>query len=915
MLTLILLLGKTAPRLIEDLLNYDPRLEAIIGRNLLTSPPSTNDLYSNVASILPDDACRHDFVAKQSQENELPPRDSRPEYASAYRIKAICQNCRYHLNLKISWTSFNPAGTLGFASCPRQACPLHHFQYIREQSQLGKIGVGGTEHELDQTALFRCSSETCQAQLSVGLRRPVFNEDSIELLTSPQLLQQRFEHAKQLDPTRNDFKVARPVEALDALATYLKDGMNIENNRRQIPIRNKRYMVTFGEDCTALLTSLGFTIHDDFCHLPQPSDQPDPTLFIQYLQDVREELVVLLHQQPNSEKQNVRSISALPSPVLEDIKRCLSCQGYSSILRTRTQTLDLSINENAFAGLGALPDFADGLIEFSFSRQSDCDPDNAAYYIDCLSEVFQQRPQSEVLGTALAILKSAGQHGSKDIEAAFAYFNLSKHQSHMLNEDYVIGVFNSRISDSGPTTHAEARENLRLIGEHLNSQKIRDTASTVLETYEQALQYLELDVTRQEDAVQAMFGVKVAENQELAEKALQIVADHRDSTYLRELLHQSQAGAPAMDLAEAFRILGVEDRSTFDSSMLDILLATRIEEAPSREKDFEKAAEVIRSSGDSSIVHSSANGANIPPRPPAEWPVGLQNLGNTCYLNSLLQYYFTIKPFRDLLLDLDNHKQNVQSLASDKKKVGGMTITAQQLLRCQELAEHLAALFKDMIVSPVATVRPSLQLASTALNKVDKQMEASLRRRSTIGGTRPIALGQIDGSPVQGPSLPPILDAVLVNEPKSAGAEDDTASDITLVGDPHTPPSSDEETMADADWEQVNDTAKPPSSDITMSDQPRDSRAEAQTKTADVESVPNGDIYNIPTDDPTPPSRAPPVPPRPKPAETQLSQVEEAARQQDVNEVIGNVLFQTEVAIRPDGTFDDTGEQDDIIKR
>lgn len=30
-------------------------------------------------------------------------------------------------------------------------------------------------------------------------------------------------------------------------------------------------------------------------------------------------------------------------------------------------------------------------------------------------------------------------------------------------------------------------------------------------------------------------------------------------------------------------------------------------------------------------------------------PAGLQNIGNTCYLNSLLQLYFTIKPLRNSL--------------------------------------------------------------------------------------------------------------------------------------------------------------------------------------------------------------------------------------------------------------------------
>lgn len=32
-------------------------------------------------------------------------------------------------------------------------------------------------------------------------------------------------------------------------------------------------------------------------------------------------------------------------------------------------------------------------------------------------------------------------------------------------------------------------------------------------------------------------------------------------------------------------------------------------------------------------------------------PVGLQNIRNTCYLNSILQYFFTVKPIREIVLN------------------------------------------------------------------------------------------------------------------------------------------------------------------------------------------------------------------------------------------------------------------------
>lgn len=65
-----------------------------------------------------------------------------------------------------------------------------------------------------------------------------------------------------------------------------------------------------------------------------------------------------------------------------------------------------------------------------------------------------------------------------------------------------------------------------------------------------------------------------------------------------------------------------------------------------------------------------------------------------------------------------------------------------------------------------------------------------------------------------------------------------------------------------------------------------------------------------------PPSRPPPVPPRPTSEvdrQKQLIEEVEIGAQQDVTEVINNVLFQSQCAIKPRNIADD-GEQVDQIK-
>lgn len=52
-------------------------------------------------------------------------------------------------------------------------------------------------------------------------------------------------------------------------------------------------------------------------------------------------------------------------------------------------------------------------------------------------------------------------------------------------------------------------------------------------------------------------------------------------------------------------------------------------------------------------------------------PVGLNNIGNTCYLNSLLQYLFTVKVVRDVVLNYNDFKLEIDDDAIKNRKLGG----------------------------------------------------------------------------------------------------------------------------------------------------------------------------------------------------------------------------------------------------
>lgn len=83
------------------------------------------------------------------------------------------------------------------------------------------------------------------------------------------------------------------------------------------------------------------------------------------------------------------------------------------------------------------------------------------------------------------------------------------------------------------------------------------------------------------------------------------------------------------------------------------------------------------------------------------WPVGLFNMGNTCYLNSLLQYYFAIQPLKNYILsykplDLTNKDLEENELMDS--------------MRCQDFVIQIQKLYKDMINTPYRISIPPNEL-------------------------------------------------------------------------------------------------------------------------------------------------------------------------------------------------------------
>ena len=170
---------------------------------------------------------------------------------------------------------------------------------------------------------------------------------------------------------------------------------------------------------------------------------------------------------------------------------------------------------------------------------------------------------------------------------------------------------------------------------------------------------------------------------ESARRAVKLIAEARHSVALHSWLSTGELGETAMDIGEAYRQFGIDDR-TIDETIIESAYKVAMEDNPGQVETYTKAFNAIVADRKSSHLQATSRGGQAFPEPGfSNWPVGLENIGNTCYLNSLLQFLFTVPELRNLVLNFENVKMDLTAENIAQKRVGSRQITLREIERAQ----------------------------------------------------------------------------------------------------------------------------------------------------------------------------------------------------------------------------------------
>ncbi|KAL2019948.1 hypothetical protein VTK56DRAFT_9040 [Thermocarpiscus australiensis] len=634
-------------------------------------------------------------------------------------LACMCRYCRYHFVFIIQ-----PGG---------QEANTAHLQHHLHETDAEWYDYQDAE-SAPSSKLFpmmgrvRYSCTLCDMNITLDITFPRLKPEWILLITDENRIRESLRIAKEEDAERykgvteekEKYYVTSPLHTLNQ---YLKNIVDDDGtgSRKRISCRNKTFLVQFGRACDHIFRYLGFqeeydeTTRDSFWVPPRLTPQEGKTPLGSpraFYENVRSEVQSLLDERPPVDGQPV----VTPISARDQLEWALGCEKFPR--RVSAVPADDSEAQH-FKILGATADADDSMLKFAYHRQVETDPEHASVYLEALGSLSARRSmdlqlfvvsQQEVLAT-MQRANTAAASGASPVDKAYAHFGLTRNCPEP--PSYFINVYRT-YREQSPAQKSEHRLALLQIGRDRDSKEILDEVYGTKMDLMEACQYLSVEPDWPMDSIAVM---------------AQSVAADSDLDLLLMALDTISLSRPVDDL----------NRADFENVLTE-LRSSRQLQLISEGADQQTGTSTVGRMDGSEDTRETVN---------MDLPVGLANLRNTCYLNSILQYFYSVNAVRDLALNSDlpplepTELNMSRLLRSDSSNQSQPDLETGRAFVGHEFTRELSTLFREIDACAESSITPRQRLANAALLRPEK-----LRPRSADA----IAPSQGNGD---APPLPP----------------------------------------------------------------------------------------------------------------------------------------------------------------
>ncbi|KAI5287394.1 ubiquitin-specific protease ubp2, partial [Ascosphaera acerosa] len=576
-----------------------------------------------------------------------------------------------------------------------------------------------------QTYRFESSYPHRPVRVTVRFTEPSLSDAHVRVLLSEQRQEERAEAARQEDPAKYvGFEAPTVKKTIGILRKYVENAIAEDRRGKIINANGKTFTLSFGprgEALRDLFEAIGFIYKESSepGAVAAGSTQPvacawlppspcgsctapidDPPL--KYLDDVSWELFALQLSRPESEvglyaSERFEWASAHINRVLDVSLQTPRDQTWSWL--AVAPEYGWSADFRSYYDLGVIRAANPADIVEAYRRQCVCDsdPGRRRHYLRCLQRIGQGAPHTQdatAIREALQQEYNNGKYTDDDLAAAYRSFGFDSYDQATPSVESIVSIYKQKLRDN-PETLDPLRACLLQIADYKDSAELKTVAHAAFPTYVQALQYFGIEGGLDDGFIISIYTTKIAddssfEGRERAREALQVIAEARASPMLAHFLSTGEITESEMDVSKALALL--QSPAEADDAAIMAAYHSCCYEDPERVSEFQKALEVISAERGRDVRNSETDAkacdADVTAatrqtavRRGPDTPVGLNNIGNTCYLNSLLQFYFTVTPFRQMILNYPDYFTDLEPGSINVKKVGMRFVLPAEVVR------------------------------------------------------------------------------------------------------------------------------------------------------------------------------------------------------------------------------------------